>query len=138
MFARLPLWLCLLFPWTLCAQTKETQQGWIRDLGHSSFQTREAATQKLWEAGESVRPLLETVQNSPDPEVGVRARWVLQQFDRGILLDTPAWLKRTLRSYYNGDNAAKLAVFQNFNRMYSRQEDTTLNSTSSFCDKGIV
>jgi hypothetical protein len=61
-----------------------------KQLGSPVFAEREAASQRLWLAADSVQAeLAEIVKNSRDPEVRYRAALILERFRQGIYADTP-------------------------------------------------
>jgi tetratricopeptide (TPR) repeat protein len=60
-----------------------------QQLADRDFRTREDASKKLWELGESARPALEAALKSKSPEAVRRAKKILDQFNRGIFPDTP-------------------------------------------------
>jgi hypothetical protein len=55
----------------------------IRDLGKDDYRTREAATRKLVEAGPVHRGLVAEAARSKDPEISLRARTILAEWDSG-------------------------------------------------------
>jgi len=55
----------------------------IRDLGSDDYRTRDAATRKLIEAGPAHRGLVVEAMRSKDPEVILRARSILAEWDSG-------------------------------------------------------
>jgi hypothetical protein len=57
----------------------------VRQLGHRSFAKREEASRELSAIGEPVRPALTKAAADPDPEVGRRARQVLDGLDSRAL-----------------------------------------------------
>ncbi len=57
----------------------------IVDLGDEDFPIRQAASKRLWEAGDSIYPLLEVAAASNDAEVVYRAKKILTLFDQGIV-----------------------------------------------------
>ena len=61
----------------------------IDDLAAEEFQVREAATDLLWQAGDSAEAALSLAAKSTDPEVSLRAGIVLNKVRLGIRPDTP-------------------------------------------------
>jgi len=62
----------------------------IEELGAPQFDTRQAASELLWGAGEAVAAALGRAAASPDPEVRTRAEELLQKLRLGIRPNTPA------------------------------------------------
>jgi hypothetical protein len=60
----------------------------VRDLGHAEYRVREQAEAVLRQTGAAAIPFLESVENSPDPEIRERARRILADIRLGV---TPAW-----------------------------------------------
>jgi len=59
------------------------------DLGSPDFRKREAASQELARRGREAKGLLERLAQSPDPEIKMRAKELLEQFPPPVV-DTPA------------------------------------------------
>lgn len=71
----------------------------VRQLGDDDFQTREAATRFLWQAGGVAEGALERAAQSDDPEVVIRARRILENFHHGIYPDTPREVLEKLHEF---------------------------------------
>ena len=61
----------------------------IRDLGSDTWQVREDAVKKLWEAGKEAEPSLCAVAAGAHKEAAARAAAILGKFRMGIYPDTP-------------------------------------------------
>lgn len=70
--------------------TNEQIANAIENLSAREFDTRNAATELLWQAGEAAEAALEQAAKSDDPEVRTRAASVLKKLRLGIRPDTPA------------------------------------------------
>src|SRR5437867_3042229 len=85
----------LLLPTTAHAEpaakppTKEQIARWVKDLENDSFEVREAASKKLWEAGEAAEEAVVAATKSGDPEVSRRATEIAEKFRWGIYPNTP-------------------------------------------------
>lgn len=61
----------------------------IENLSDAEFETRQAATEWLWQAGEAVEEALEHAAKATDPEVRTRSAALLKKLRLGIRPDTP-------------------------------------------------
>src|SRR5579864_6008552 len=71
------------------APTKEQIAQWVKDLGDNSFEVRERATKRLWEAGEAAETAVAEAAKSDDAEVARRAGELAEKFRWGIFPNTP-------------------------------------------------
>jgi len=71
--------------------------GWIRDLDHDDFETREKATKKLMGAGEGARKKLEEILRSGSMEQKLRARRILSTLQERIPLPHEVEYGRLIR-----------------------------------------
>ncbi len=71
----------------------------IEQLGSPNFEVRQRATSFLWQAGAVTEPALRQALDSPQPEVRIRARSILDDFRHGIFADTPAEVVILLRRF---------------------------------------
>ena len=69
--------------------TKEQIAQWVRQLGDDDFSTREAASKKLYEAGQAAESALQEAAGSDDAEVARRASEILDKFKWGLYPDAP-------------------------------------------------
>ncbi len=69
--------------------TKEQIAQWVRQLGDDDFTTREAASKKLYEAGQASESALQEAAGSADAEVARRATEILDKFKWGLYPDAP-------------------------------------------------
>jgi hypothetical protein len=83
---------------------------WVSELGVEDFDTREAASRKLWEAGRAAEAIVAEATKSSDAEVARRARELHDKFRWGIYPDTPEKVVAAIRSYQSGEPAAKQAA----------------------------
>ncbi|MEO8614552.1 MAG: hypothetical protein ABI600_05375 [Luteolibacter sp.] len=60
----------------------------IQDLANENFQTREEATRKIWDVGESALPALQEAANGQDPEQAFRARELIRKNQLSITPET--------------------------------------------------
>ncbi len=60
----------------------------IRELADQNFRTREEATGKIWEIGESALPALQAAANGSDPEQAFRARELIRKIQLSITPET--------------------------------------------------
>lgn len=95
--------------WLLAALSPEAL---VRDIGADDYATRERATAALCRLGAAALPALEQVENSPDPEVRVRARSILADLRLGITPDWPDELATLARGYRHLDGAARTEALQ--------------------------
>ncbi len=71
----------------------------VEDLASESFQTREQATEILWEAGEEALAQLRKASVASDPEMSLRATELLEKIELRITPNTPATILDLIRSY---------------------------------------
>jgi Flp pilus assembly protein TadD len=101
----------LLLPAAAPAQTapgKEQIAQWVKDLGDNSFEVREAATRKLWEAGEAAEAAVAEAAKSDDAEVARRAGELAEKFRWGIFPNTPPTVITIVGRYRAADENGKL------------------------------
>jgi len=70
----------------------------IEQLADEDYGRRQAATVGLWRLRDQSRQAIIEAVNHPDPEVAERAQWILRQWRRGSLPDTPPQIARLLVS----------------------------------------
>jgi tetratricopeptide (TPR) repeat protein len=85
---------------------------WVEQLGDNDFNTREKASQSLWEAGQAAEDALLQAAKSADPEVRRRAAEILDKFRWGIYHDTPPDLVDLIHRYQAGQVNEKQAVIR--------------------------
>ncbi len=91
---------------------KERIARWVQELGDDDFQRREAASRRLWEAGQAAEPALQAATDSRDAEVSRRAREILERFKWGIYPDTPKQIVELVQRYQSSDRGASGAVIK--------------------------
>ncbi|WP_442507337.1 tetratricopeptide repeat protein [Novipirellula sp. SH528] len=69
----------------------------IEQLSDNNYSRRQAATMQMWRLRESSRQAVQDAARHPDPEVADRANWILRQWRRGALPETPPELARLLQ-----------------------------------------
>ncbi|TWU43267.1 hypothetical protein Q31b_23050 [Novipirellula aureliae] len=92
---------CLPSPHATAAETSvegSPESFSIEQLADDDYGRRQAATVRLWRLRDQSRQAIMNAVNHPDPEVAERARWVLRQWRRGSLPDTPPQIARLLDS----------------------------------------
>jgi Tfp pilus assembly protein PilF len=93
--------------------TKEQVARWIKELGDDSYATREAASKRLWEAGEAAEAAVFDATKSPDPEVARRARALMNRFKWAIYATTPPHIAELIDRYRAAnDDAGKQAAIK--------------------------
>lgn len=80
---------------------------WAGELGAPRYSDRERALQKLWEAGPAAEAFVRQAAQSPDPEIARRARRLVEKYEWGIFVDTPAEVITEIGRYRGGDEANK-------------------------------
>lgn len=104
-FCRISLLVCSLLPCFATAQSgRHLEEGepLQRQLSSDEFSDRQHAMQRMWELGNETE--VQAALHSDDPEVRLRARWILEQWKLGIRQQTPDSVARLLR----GEDAAQL------------------------------
>jgi len=101
----------------------EMINGWITQLGDSSFSVREDATRSLWRAGLVARAALEQAAKSDDREVAYRANFILGRFRLGIFPDTPRETVSLIKHYHRGDYNVKQSVLS---QLHDRKQYQTM------------
>ncbi|EMI20499.1 O-linked GlcNAc transferase [Rhodopirellula maiorica SM1] len=66
-------------------------------LSDDSYSRRQAAMMQMWRLRETSRQAVQDAARHPDPEVADRANWILRQWRRGSLPETPPELARLLQ-----------------------------------------
>ncbi len=82
-------------------QTEEEAS--LEQLFKKKYSSRQQATLEMWRQRESSRDKVQEAARHPDPEVSERAKWILRQWRRGSLPDTPPEISRLLQ---RGDGPA--------------------------------
>lgn len=59
------------------------------ELGEGDYARRQSAMRRLWSERETMREAVQRAARHSDPEVASRARWILQQWQQGVLPDIP-------------------------------------------------
>ena len=77
----------------------------ILKLGSESFKEREAASRRLWAAGQRALEALKEASTSDDPEVRARALDIIEKTSLGLHPDTPPELANMIRAYQSGSSA---------------------------------
>jgi hypothetical protein len=85
--------------------TPEEIARWIKQLGDNEFRLREAASRRLWAAGELAEAALREAARSDDAEVARRAKDILDKFKWGIYPDTPKEVVEQILNYQATDDA---------------------------------
>ncbi len=102
------LLLCCALPWVSAQDTaalpNRTEEGdSLEQLFQKKYSSRQQATLEMWRQRESSRDQVQEAARHPDPEVSQRAKWILRQWRRGSLPDTPPEISRLLQ---RGDGPA--------------------------------
>ncbi len=85
-------------------QVEQTEEGdSLEQLFKKKYSSRQQATLEMWRQRESSRDQVQEAARHPDPEVSQRAKWILRQWRRGSLPDTPPEISRLLQ---RGDGPA--------------------------------
>lgn len=79
----------------------------IRELGDKKLAVREAASQRLWEAGLDAEPALRQAASGTDAEVRYRAKAILEKFRFGVLPNTSPEVLTAIQNYRGGDLKAR-------------------------------
>ncbi|HKI33457.1 MAG TPA: hypothetical protein VKA46_16500 [Gemmataceae bacterium] len=90
--------------------SKEQIAQWVKDLGDNSFDVRETASQKLWEAGEAAEAAVLEAARSGDAEVARRAGELADKFRWGIYPNTPPKVLALITRYQGADENGRLAI----------------------------
>lgn len=69
----------------------------VRELAGQDYARRHIATIEMWKDREGSREIVQRAARDPDPEIAGRAKWILRQWRRGALPDTPPEISRLLR-----------------------------------------
>ncbi len=67
-------------------------------LSRNQYSRRQQATLQMWRDREQSREQVQEAARDPDPEVSGRAKWILRQWRRGALPDTPPEIARLLQA----------------------------------------
>ncbi len=68
----------------------------LEQLAEKSYSKRQEATREMWRHRELSRDEVQAASRDNDPEVASRAQWILRQWRRGALPDTPPDISRIL------------------------------------------
>ncbi len=85
-------------------------EGPIERLGSVRLTEREAAQMELWNQGISAKPALEQAQNSPNPEIALRASQLLRRLMLGISPSSPNNIDRLADQYPSASLAEKREI----------------------------
>lgn len=85
------------------ARDRSEDRDSLEQLFRKEYSRRQQATLEMWRQRESSRDKVQEAARSPDPEVSQRAKWILRQWRRGSLPDTPPEVSRLLQ---RGDGPA--------------------------------
>ncbi|WP_145168641.1 hypothetical protein [Rubripirellula lacrimiformis] len=77
----------------------------VDDLSKDDYAVRQQATIEMWKGRDWSREAVQDAAHNPDPEIAGRAQWILRQWRRGALPDTPPEISRLLQS---GDQPAAI------------------------------
>jgi hypothetical protein len=94
----------------LAGAAPATQPGFAQDaadLGSADFAVRQAATQRLWQAGSAAESVLKAATASDNPETAGRSQTLLKYIDDGIVPSTSSDVIRTLSEYKMSFNPAE-------------------------------
>ena len=83
----------------------------VRDLSSPEFEVRQSATQFLWKAGKAAIPALRQAAANDQPEMRLRAKSILADFQYGVFADTPADVARLIRNYRDADLVTRNRVW---------------------------
>jgi len=92
--------------------TKEQIAQWVRQLGDDDFSTREAASKKLYEAGQAAESALQEATRSDDAEVARRAAEIMDRFKWGLYPDAPKKVVDLVSRYRSADVGGKQKVIE--------------------------
>ncbi len=73
-------------------------------LSRNNYSSRQQATLEMWRQRHLTRDEVQRAARNPDPEVAGRAKWILRQWRRGSLPETPPAISRLLQ--LSGDPSA--------------------------------
>ncbi len=83
---------------------------WIKELGDNDFEVREAASKKLWEAGEAAEAAVLEAAKNGDAEVVRRAGELTDKFRWGIYPNTTPKVLQLITRYQGADENGRLAL----------------------------
>ncbi len=75
----------------------EYQSSLLDELSKRNYSSRQQATLDMWRHRDLSRNEVQEAARHPDPEVSGRAKWILRQWRRGSLPDTPPEISRMLQ-----------------------------------------
>lgn len=70
----------------------------LRNLSEADYATRQRATIEMWRNRDQSRDAVQQAARDADPETAGRAKWILRQWRRGALPNTPPEISRLLQS----------------------------------------
>ncbi|MGI9472804.1 MAG: tetratricopeptide repeat protein [Rubripirellula sp.] len=76
---------------------RENVEGPLDLLSRNKYSRRQQATLEMWRQRDESREQVQEAARHPDPEVAGRAKWILRQWRRGSLPDTPPEVSRLLQ-----------------------------------------
>ena len=92
--------------------SKEQIAKLVKQLGDNDFDTREAASMKLWEVGEVAEEALKVAAKSDDAEINRRAREILEKFKWGLYPDTPKNVVALIERYQSAEGNVKSSLIR--------------------------
>ncbi len=89
----------LIAPLAVDAQTsgRETEESPLEELSRRSYSSRQKATLEIWGNRQQTRQQVQEAARDGDPEVAARANWILRQWRRGAMPNTPPHIARMLQ-----------------------------------------
>ncbi len=78
------------------APNELTSEVEVRELAENQYSARQQATLEMWRRRDLSRDEVQAAARDSDPEVASRAQWILRQWRRGALPDTPSDISRLL------------------------------------------
>jgi len=122
------------------SETEKSIDELIGDLSSDQFKVREAASRKLWDAGESAIEALKKASASTDPETSYRSLSLLRYLELHITPDTDPSVIELVQKYQKAtpnekrdliDEMRKKRAWRQILKLYAGEKDPELRETLS-------
>ncbi len=97
----------------------------VDQLSDDQYARRQQATKKMWTKRETSRQAVQEAARNPDPEVANRANWILRQWRRGALPETPPEIARLLQQSDGPSVLEELLEIGQFSAVVVAVEEST-------------
>jgi tetratricopeptide (TPR) repeat protein len=106
----------------------------IQELGDSQFRTREEASRRIWEKGESALPALRSTAKGKDPEQAYRAGELMRKIQLYLTPDTDPAVIQLVERWEKASPEEKVTIFDKLSRKRAWRQILKLYSLETNAD----